>query len=272
MTEDKKPIKISMRDCDYYNVGKDENNKDINIELYPVKLFDFEMFEIFQQIMCLPKDYIYEKQIMKMSYLKFLLAVLQNVYSKDFDFKQLVESFLNYITKQICHVVEVVDDIKDQDIIFHYEVYIGEVILTEIDFDNIRKIVLEQNGSSLEFIESFNPQLQESLDFFNRNSKAPDILEKIDIYTVISKIDESQMREWTRAEFERKYTKLGIYENWKIFQPLVSSGQIELKGSNKLLDPFDQVKVSKDRYEAILVSKEKMMSENAIFKDVAEQQ
>lgn len=272
MANIKQTIKKSVRDCDYYNLGKTNENEDIRIELHPVKLFDFEMFETFQQVMCLPKDYIYDKQIMKMSYLKFLLAVLQKVYSNEYDFKQLVENFLSYITREDCHVVEVVDDIQDKDIIFHYEIYVGDIILTETDFENIRKIVLEQNGSSLEFIESFNPQLQESLDFFNRNSVSPEILEKIDIYTVISKVDESQMQEWTRAEFERKYTKLGIYENWKIFQPLVSSGQIELKGSNKILDPFDQVKVPKDRYEAILISKEQMMSENAIFKDVAEQQ
>lgn len=57
-------------------------------------------------------------------------------------------------------------------LIFHYEIYIGEQTFYEYDFDNIRKIILEQNRKSLEYIESFNQELEKSLSTLNQYGKS----------------------------------------------------------------------------------------------------
>ena len=59
---------------------------------------------------------------------------------------------------------------------------------------------------------------------------------------------------WTITEFEIKEDILRKYEEWKIYRPLESSGQIEVKSPNKIDNPFEYREKSKDRYESILIN------------------
>lgn len=229
-----------------------------NLEIYPILLLDTDIYEIFLETMCIPKEYIPNKSILKMSYLKYLLFFVQGSYTSDgidIDVKEKLTKLLKYVTRKEVYIKQIIDDILESDIEFHYEIYIDDVTYHEYDFDMMRGIILEQNGKSIEYIESFNPELEKSLSFFFRNQGgSTSLYHRILIYSAISNIDISDMVTWTITEFEIKEDILKKYEEWKIYRPLESSGQIEVKSPNKIDNPFEYREKSKDRYESILIN------------------
>lgn len=229
-------------------------------ELYPILLLDTDIYEIFLETMCIPKEYIPNKSILKMSYLKYLLFFVQGSFSsegKDISIKDMVISLFEYITKKNVRIEQIIDDISEGDIDFHYNITIGNRLFCEYDFDEMRKIILEQNGKSVEYIESFNPDLEKSLEFLlGRNGDGTSMYNRIMIYSTMSNMDVQDMVKWTITEFERKEEILKKYEEWKIYRPLEASGQIELKSPNKIDNPFEYREKSKDRYESILINAE----------------
>ena len=229
-----------------------------NLEIYPILLLDTDIYDIFLEIMCIPKEYIPNKSILKMSYLKYLLFFVQGSYVSeglDIDLKAKLTKLLEYVMKKEVYIKQVIDDVLENDIEFHYEIYIDGITYHEYDFDMIRGIMLEQNGKSIEYIESFNPDLEKSLAFFFRQQGGTTSLyHRILIYSAISNMDIAGMVTWTITEFEIKEDILRRYEEWKIYRPLESSGQIEVKSPNKIDNPFEYREKSKDRYESILIN------------------
>lgn len=241
-----------------------------DIELYPIMLFDYEYYEIFANTMCIPKDYIPNKKIMKMSYLKYLLFIVAGSINHDcdseYDLKSDLERLLEYITKKQVMIKQFIDSIEGDDIRMHYDVYIGDNKYTEYDFDMMREIILVQNGKSLEYIESFNQELEESLAFFNKsNNKLIPLKNRIYIYSTISNTSISEMEKWTYCEFEERENILKIYEEWKIYKPLEASGQISYKSSKDTTkSPFDYTPKSNDRYSEILINVDDMMKDTGM--------
>jgi len=228
-----------------------------DIELYPILLFDVDVYQIFLEIMCIPKQYISNKDIMRMSYLKYLLFFIQGtsyVNNVDPTGNAIVDKLvklLEYVThKDIC-IIKKYYDYKDD---FYYEIYIGDRLISEYEFEEIREIVLEQNGQSVEYIESFDPELEKVLNFTNKGGSGSSLNDRIFIYTTITNVDMDNMSNWTITEFEKKEKLLKIYEEWKVYKPLEASGQIEIKAPGKIESPFEYSENKKSRYDSILIN------------------
>lgn len=230
------------------------------LELYPILALDIDIYEIFLETMCIPKEYIPSREVLRMSYLKYVLFFIQgyaNVGVSDNSKKQLFKDkltcLLEYITRQPVNIVQMIDNVSSNDIEFHYEIYIKNKIYYEHDFDQIREIILEQNGQSLEYIESFNVELEESLKILNNSRKGTPLTDRVLIYSALSHVDISEIAKWTFTEFETKEGVLRAYEEWRIYRPLEASGQIELKGKDKIKSPFEIDEKQRDRYSSILI-------------------
>lgn len=240
-----------------------------NIELYPILLLDADIYELFLETMCMPKDYISEKEILKSSYLKYVAFFLQGMINmkdddgnnESIDLVDKITKLLKYITRQDVFIEQVIDKIIEENILFHYEIHIGNNIFYEYDFDCMREIILEQNGQSLEYIESFNPELEKSLSFLVSSGKSTSLIERIIIYSAISNHDIDDMGKWTITEFEEKESILKKYEEWKIYKPLEASGQITLTSKNSIKNPFEYEKRQTDRYSSIMMDADDLMNE-----------
>lgn len=239
-----------------------------NLELYPILLLDIDIYEIFLETLCIPKDYISEKEVIKMSYLKYLLFFFQGLYDMQsgtgdytHEYQNKLIKLLEYITRQPVEIQQIIDDIIDDNIMFHYEVYIGEEVLYEYDFDKMREVILEQNGQNLEYIESYHPDLEKSLEVVNKSLNRIPFIHRVLAYSSISNIDLLELAKWTVFEFEEKETLLRTYENWKIYKPLEASGQIELKGKDKIQNPFEYEKKSTNRYDSIMIKLDDFMND-----------
>lgn len=145
------------------------------IKFYPLLIKERDQSKRLDRIFGYPKRHFSEKDptLFKMSYLKYLLLVIQAAYvdhEKPIDMSEDIEYFLKHITKAEEVSIEVVGNTEDV-LKMILQVRIDQVIFTEEEFSDIREIVLEQNGISLKYIEDYDPTLEEDLNFVNRNQK-----------------------------------------------------------------------------------------------------
>ncbi len=145
------------------------------VSFYPLLIKEREQAEKLDKIFGYPKRYFSQKDplLFKLSYLKYLLLVIQTSYEshgQDFEMATEIETFLEHITRTDNVTIEVIGGVED---IFKMilQIRIGEATFTEEEFSDIREIVLEQNGISLNYIEDYDPVLEEDLNFVNRNRK-----------------------------------------------------------------------------------------------------
>jgi len=191
--------------------GKPQVYKGLNI--YPIKIIDDEYMDLFYRLLFFHKNTIPDKTIIKMSYLKFLLYVVSdNGYIKELeiDMYDLLSKFLKYIFKE--DNVEIVGYFKQTvetlDTLV-LKIKVKDVVLDEYDFDVIRAVILQQNGCSYEYVEEYNPDLEEKLKFMNRQNS--DITFKDQIFSLaalcnktLEEVGQSftmfQMKNWIRAK------------------------------------------------------------------------
>ena len=147
-----------------------------------------------------PKNYIPDRAVLRMSYLKFLFYVIQQAY-EDINLIEDLATFLQEVTKS--ENVEIrykeLDGIEDPFEKLSFRISIYEAYFNEQEFDDIREIILEQNGSSLDYIESYNPDLEKRLEFMN-NSVSLDLKDEIYTFCAMTGLSENEA---------------GIYRDWE---------------------------------------------------------
>lgn len=282
----------------YYDV---ENNIDGSPQLYkdiyifPLFLKDFKYYTKLNTYFTLAKHYIPDKEILKMSMLKFILYI----YQQEMNF-QLRQSNINIINaeKDIIELLKYIIKPKEgilKDIVFSYDLRNKDdniinnykdlnlklkiniciviqinneenvLLLNEQDFDNIREIILEQNGISIEYINQFDPTLEENLIFFYRTTPSATFEDQIFSFGEIMKMHPKEIRDnFTFYQFKKYIDRINIRMNYELFKPLENSGQISVK--NGTIDHWLSPSLNKGRYDDILVAKDNYVKENDIFK------
>jgi hypothetical protein len=228
------------------------------LKLYPILLKDLHYQEIFYKIFARPKNYLTNIEILKASYLKFIIYVLSSVEGGD-EFDDLV-SLLKYITKQ--EEVELLikqNNAKGFDS-FDVRIKIGDIILNETDFDDIREIVLEQNNMSIEYVEAYNPELEEHLKFLNRGSSDLDLQDQIFTLCAIMKIPLSEVVNYTLFQFNNLFERILTLKEYDLYKPLLVSGQITLKSGE--IKHYLYHSRRNGRYDALFVDPEDFMKKN----------
>lgn len=239
-----------------------KNNNDIwglsqtfkEINLCPILIQDGDYYNLMNWLLTYPKHIIKDKDIIKMSYLKFLIAC----FGEDPDrMIEEIKKLLFYITKaeRIQFSRSFGNDIRFIDFYF----IIDDVKIDEYDFDCIREIILEQNGLSIEYVNDFNQELEVRLHRHqqgSRNGTFEELLFSLCTYLRKTVNDES-IRSLTFYQFYQQLKRINILFDYEIYRPLEASGQIEFKHDK--LKHWLEHSEDKGRYSDILISKEKYM-------------
>lgn len=250
-----------------------DKNKDIwglpqeyrEILLYPLKISELKYRNLLYKIFCYPKTYIQNREILKMSYLKYLLFIIQN--NIDPDGQEVIDwlkDFLKHITKSNIELImkeNPQSPIPTDKIIF--KIMIGDKQLTEQDFDNLREIILEQNGIGIDYVESYRPDLEKILDSV-RNNLSTNFKDEVFSLCALMKLKISEIGEYTLYQYKEQMQRVMLLHNYGIYKPLEASGQIKLKNGeikHYLADIPDG-----GRYGSILVEKEEYKQNDDIFK------
>ena len=242
-----------------------------DIKFYPLKISDTEYLDLFYKIFQYPKNYIPNKEIIKMSYLKFLTQVIQA--STDPQGKQIEEGIvkiLKYITKkdniEFSWGLPDQVDIGDLDGLLEkilISIKIEDKVFTEQDFDVIREIVLVQNGLSTDYIESYNPELEKYLEFENR--RFGDLSFEDEIWILCSLLGKTihEIESYTIYQFRKHLERMMLLHNYDMYSPLEVSGQISSKDGKEIVKHFmTHFDESAGRYGSILVKQDAFVEDN----------
>lgn len=234
-----------------------------NIKLHPIKIVDEDMYYKLNDLMGYNKNRIPDKDVLKMSYMKFICYTMSIVQEKDLVAE--LEEFMKYITKEdVSIIIEYkkypVESIAD----FSFYMIVNEISYTESDFDNIREMILQQNGLSIEYVNEFDPTLEDSLAFINRKNNHTLEDEVFAMSTGLC-VPISHFEDYTYYQFKKQFDRLCLFIDYNTLKPLEASGQISFKsgGVNHWLHHFPE----KGRYDSVLIGKSNFTESSDLFKD-----
>ena len=237
-----------------------------NINFHPLKIKETKYKKLFYKLFCQPKSYIADRDILRMSYLKFIF------YAVKVEPNELLD-FLYHITKiqrpdfdeysdtdPIHYIHKEVPEGKDIFEKFSLFVVINDVVFTEQEFDNLREIILEQNAISVEYIESYNPDLEKKLEFLQKNELDMDLKDEIFSFCALTGLSEVEAGEKTLFQFKSRFEREIMFKEYGLFKPLEVSGQVTAKNKKDELFKHYLRHIEKSgRYDAIFVNKDKFL-------------
>ena len=242
------------------------------IEFYPIKVKQVKLKKLMYNLFAVPKNYIPEKKILKMSYIKFLFYVVQPKYNsskKEVDLQDDIIFFLKEITKKddVVYEYENVDRIKDVDDIIEFlkiNIVIDGIRFNEQEFENIREIVLEQNGSSVEYVEEYLPDLEEKLSFMTKSFAELDLKDEVYIFVSLTGLSEEEVGEKTLYQFKNRLEREILLKDYELFKPLEMSGQISSKTNEELYKHYFSHIDRLRRYHSLMVEKERFLERSGL--------
>ncbi len=245
----------------FYDRDKDiwgEPQTYCGINFFPLKLKgDTESKSIFYSIFQVPKRYIKDKYIEGISYLRFLIQV--NQYALNPSGKEVQEKivkFLENITnKKVEFKTDAPDNLTGLYIASYIKIIIDNVEFDENDFDVIREIILLQNGSSSEFVESYLPDLEQKL--FDANSAYDNLTIEEEIFKFCSMMGilVSEIKDYTLFQFNYHFKEEAILFQHNAYMPMEImrlTNQLEQK-NKEIVKPFLMHTPDKGRYGSILI-------------------
>jgi hypothetical protein len=237
------------------------------LKLYPLLLRELYFQSLFYRFFAYPKNYIKDEAIKKMSYLKYILIILQfSVNKEGTEMSDGLIALLAHITRLNVSLeskfMTGTGNINDLII----KIKIGDNYYSEEDFDNIREMVLEQNGLSIDYVESYIPDLEKKLAFINRSSEL-DMRDEIFIFCCLAGRTINEIEKYTLYQFKEHFDRISVVKNYEMYRPLEASGQITLK-SGEIKHYFYHSK-KRGRYDSILIPKDNFIKENSqMFQNV----
>lgn len=241
-------------------LGEPQIYKDI--KLYPMKILDIEKMKQYLFIMNINKNILKDENIISSSYLKFLLLYVpfickeikyiynekDNIKLKNNKIKDFIVEFLSEITKVNKENIIISKTIKNNREKIEILLNINGIhhVIRESDFTKIKDIFLKQHGINKSELKIYDEKLQkyldEALEAINKNNNSAEFYELIAIYHVATGVSYSEIKEYTYRQFIYSIKRMTIFIEYKLLQPLISSGQISLKNGSTLPHYLDHLK------------------------------
>ena len=240
------------------------------INFHPLKIRESEYQKNFNFLFTYPKNSIPDRDILRMSYLKFVVFVMQGlINSSGFEVSNMLLDFLKHITKEknvsisgmimplqklgylpLEKIVRVTNGIELKDI--SLKLIIGNVEFNETGFDEIREIILEQNGLSIEYVNEYNPELEKILVTYSKMNG--EITFEDEAYTFASLLGKSmkEIGNYTIVQYKNHMKRMVMLKDYDLYKPLEAVGQIKVKSGEikHYLSHFGK----EGRYSSILVN------------------
>lgn len=201
------------------------------IILYPVTMNDIVAFQIFSQSITVRKDSTFHnKQIIKMTYLDFLLYCLGN--------KELEEQYkINELSQYFFYAIQLLQlCCKDAEIKLDREtgqIIINDEIITPQMFDDLRRIIIIQNDIDFDIDEFLNYDTEQRLlkaqkDLDKDKNKA-NIEDYIDSLVIAMNTTEDRIMNMTIRKFWRYIKRYQLHESYTIAKTGECSGMVTFK-------------------------------------------
>lgn len=235
------------------------------IKFYPIRIREYRWLEKMYSLLGYPKTFISsnDPNLYKMSYLKFLIfAVPQaDLKMKDVSTAKELMDFLRFITRTDNISMDFSGKNTNNFNMMDYKIIIDGVSFSAGEFDDIREIILRQNGTSTKYIEEYDSKFEEKLLWFHRKAGQYNFKEKIFTFAAILGRPISEIGNITIYEMENLFeSSVNLLSYSRQTIPLTSVGK-----DYKFISYMANLK-DKGRYDDILISVEKFKKEATYFK------
>lgn len=201
------------------------------IILNPVKMKDIVLFQMLLQSITVRKNSVFHrKDIIKMSYLEFLIFCFQNQeLEQEYNINGLANFFLLAIEllKLCCEDIKV--DIDQET----GKLYINEILITPQIFDDLRRIIIIQNDIDFDIDEFLNHDTEKRLlkaqNDRNRSEEKANIEDYIDSLVIVMNTTEERIMNMTIRKFWRYIKRYQLHEGYTIAKTGECSGMVSFK-------------------------------------------
>lgn len=192
------------------------------IDIHPIKMIDSEKFYEVAGCLLLEKNKEKDIALLKMPYLKYLLARSMNG-----------EEYLIYMLQELLTMTLQREFAFDEDQRKNIVVVMDGKVITHTDFDEIKNIILQQNlirTNDMILDPEFEQALREAEDYFEkRNGKPATMAEKIAIYHVLTKTPYSEIQNLTIYQFYKSLERMSMFIDYQLLKSAELSGMVTFK-------------------------------------------
>lgn len=189
--------------------------------IYPVMLRQYYDFMHCHDILDIDKNSIPDVKIIQMTYLEFLLKLVEENESTQYKLSSILEICLGLdLNKDIVKI-------KDSK-----ELYVNDVLIDARDFDDIRKIILYQN--IVDYDDSYvDPDIKKAVDEYNsltnRDYIKPTLEKEMSCITSHTGIQKRDLIKFTLREFYLLLDVVNTEVDYKIYKTAETGGMVKFK-------------------------------------------
>jgi len=220
------------------------------VEFYPILVKDLEYIRLFNIIFPFPKQAdTSSKRIFLMNYLKYMIEIRGVP-------MEMFEKFFKYVTKKENVKLEVFkygeEELKslDEAILF---INIDGVQFSEEEFDNIREIILEQNGMDIDYVNEFREDLEEALRWTQKEYPLT-FNDQISTIASLYRSFPKEIGELTLWQLNDLFDRRIMEKQFDIYALALAKKEITMKSGKSLSYLYHKEK--KGRYDSVLMSAE----------------
>jgi len=229
------------------------------IKFHPLKIMDLEYIDKFYELFMYPKISADQQDptIFKMSYLKFLLSILLPSINPGVNPGIKLRDFLEFTTKEDVSFENT--EVGDNVLI---TIYIGNSSFNEMEFSNIREIILEQNGSFIEYIEEeYNEQLEKDLKWVHRDSENYTMKDQIFLFASMYSKTIQEIADCTLFQMKYALESMSSFLEFRMQTiPLTNVSE------NYVVKSYIQHNDRKGRYDEVVEDKDEFIKKSPYFK------
>lgn len=218
------------------------------LKIYPVKIVDSDEFYNLVECLAIPKNDFQEPEIIRMSYLEFLLAMAQHQEGYEVIRKLLLLYAMIFRTDNIDIEVD------DRNMVF---MVVDGIKLHEMDFDKIKSIIGEQNLVDLEDelmdLETKN-EIREAEKFLARKKKekGANLEQQIIAYHCAMGTSYEEIMQLTIFQFHRGLVRADYIQNAQALNQARYSGMVEFKDEKSLPHWLDNIEEAGKHSDSII--------------------
>jgi len=229
------------------------------IKIYPFLMCDYDLFEDLISILLFEKNNLGYVEIIKMSYLKFLIFIIPHMI--DEDGKQYVDVLnkLYDLLKYILKDQEFNIYIDEEKIFINVKTDSNSIILNERDFDKIKEIIFVQNAIPIidkKLHPDLQKELQENIKFMAKmqGQKEGTIEEQIISYKCKMRFESYKpIKKMTIYQFRKELSRLDLITDYQIYKTAEMSGMVTF---NKPIPHWTSHISDEPDYSRLMMSKQ----------------
>lgn len=229
------------------------------ITVYPVKMKYVLEFQLYSQAITVRKDSRFpDKQIIKMSYLEFIIySSIHPELGTNYEFPDLKKYY--FYTLNLLNMVCPEHEIRYNTCTG--TIYINNFEVTSEVFDDLRRIIILQNDIDFDIDEFLNydteKRLKKAQEDLNKNKDKASMEDYIDSLSIALHLSEEEIMNMTIRKFWRFVKRFNLHENYTILKTGECSGMVKFK------EPIKHWMVSideEDKYSSLKADEQALKS------------